>query len=125
MDRGEPLPPPFDDQRRAFDRMLSDDQVPHTLVTSPDGRHDNYLQQAMAFTAVFSANEPDPLRAALDALWPAAICFGRPRLQELFIEARQAFAALSDVPVEPIRQDDDQRIPIITMSAVYRPGSDT
>jgi hypothetical protein len=49
MDRGEPLPPPFDDDRL-----------------------DNCLQQAMAFPALFSALERDLLRAALDALWSAA-----------------------------------------------------
>jgi hypothetical protein len=36
MDRGEPLPPPFDDDRRAWDLLLSDGRVPRTLVTSPD-----------------------------------------------------------------------------------------
>lgn len=76
MDRGEPLPPPFDDDRRAWDLLLSDARVPRTLVTSPDGRLDNCLQQAMAFPALFSALEPDPLRAALDALWSAAVAFG-------------------------------------------------
>jgi hypothetical protein len=95
MDRGEPLPPPFDDERRAWDLLLSDARVPQTLVTSPDGRFDNCLQQAMAFPALFSALEQDPLRAALDALWSAAVAFGRGRHQVLFTEVRQAFPAVA------------------------------
>jgi hypothetical protein len=73
MDRGEPLPWPFDHDQRAWELLLSDARVPKTLVTSPDGRLDNCLQQAMAFPALFSALEQDPLRAALDALWSAAV----------------------------------------------------
>ncbi|MFD2473453.1 hypothetical protein [Amycolatopsis silviterrae] len=95
MDRGEPLPPPFDDDRRAWDLLLSDERVPRTLATSPDGESDNCLQQAMAFPAVFSAREPDPLRAAFDALWAAAVTFGYGRHGALFAEVRQAFPALA------------------------------
>jgi hypothetical protein len=76
MDRGEPLPPPLDDERRAWDLLLSDARVPRTLVTSPDGRLDNCLQQAMAFPALFSTLEQDPLRAASmhsgRLRWPSA-----------------------------------------------------
>lgn len=96
MDRGEPLPPPFDDDRRAWGvLLLSDARIPRTLVTSPDGRLDNCLQQAMAFPALFSALEQDPLRAALDALWSAAVAFGHGRHQVLFTEVRQAFPAIA------------------------------
>jgi hypothetical protein len=95
MDRGEPLPSPFDDDRRAWDLLLSDPRVPRTLVTSPDGRFHNCLQQAMAFPALFSAGEQDPLRAALDALWSAAVAFGHGRHQVLFTEVRQAFPAVT------------------------------
>jgi hypothetical protein len=96
MDRGEPLPPPFDDDQRAWGMLLlSDARVPRTLVTSPDGRLDNCLQQAMAFPALFAALEQDPLRAALDALWSAAVAFGHGRYQVLFAEVRQAFPAVA------------------------------
>lgn len=125
MDEGQPLPPPLDDRRRAFDMLLSDDQIPHTLVTSLDGRLDNCLQQAMAFPAIFSADEPDPLRAALDALWSAANGFGRDRLQVLFTEARQAFPAIASAPVEPFGHADDERFPTVTLHAVQRPMEDT
>jgi hypothetical protein len=95
MDRGEPLPSPFDDDQRAWDLLLSDARVPTTLVTSPDGRLDNCLQQAMAFPALFAALEPDPLRAALDALWSAAVTFGPSRHRVLFAEVREAFPAVA------------------------------
>ncbi len=95
MDRGEPLPSPFDDDRRAWGMLLSDARVPRTLVTSLDGRLDNCLQQAMAIPALFSALEQDPLRAALDALWSAAVAFGHGRHQVLFSEVRQAFPAVA------------------------------
>ncbi|MFE2756286.1 hypothetical protein ACFXGA_30225 [Actinosynnema sp. NPDC059335] len=95
MDRGEPLPPPFDDDRRLWDRLLADERVPHTLVTTPDGRHDDFLQQAMALPAIFTTRERDPLRAALDAVWTAVGAFGRGRHGLLFAELRRAFPVLA------------------------------
>ncbi|WP_275295678.1 hypothetical protein [Amycolatopsis sp. La24] len=96
MERGDPLPPPFDDDRQAWNVLLTDERVPRTLATSPDGRNDNCLQQAMAFPALFSAREPDPLAAAFEALWSAAVAFGYGRHGVLFAELRQAFPALAD-----------------------------
>ncbi|AUH41732.1 hypothetical protein [Streptomyces sp. CMB-StM0423] len=87
LDRGEALPAPFDDMSRAFDRLLADPAVPQTLVDSTDGRYDNVLQQAMALPALFGAAEPDPLRAALDALSHAAATWGS-AYPSLFAEAR-------------------------------------
>lgn len=96
MDRGEPLPRPFDgDDRRAWDLLFSDERVPSTLVASLDGLHGSFLQQAMAFPALFSAREQDPLGAALDALWNAAVAFGYGQYPVLFGEVRQAFPALA------------------------------
>lgn len=95
MDRGEPLPPPFEDDRQPWDRLFADERVPHTLVTTPDGRHDDFLQQAMALPAIFTTLEEDPLRAAFDALWTAVGTFGRGRHELLFAELRQAFPALA------------------------------
>ncbi|SFO96241.1 hypothetical protein SAMN05421810_101533 [Amycolatopsis arida] len=94
MDRGESLPPPFHDERRVWDRLLSDPAVPQTLVTSPDGTTDNCLQQAMAFPVLFSAHEPDPLRAAVDTLWSAVVAFGHGRHPILFAEVREVFPDL-------------------------------
>jgi hypothetical protein len=95
MDRGEPLPPPFDGDRLPWDLLFSDEQIPSTTVTSPDGSTDNYRQQAMAFPALLSARNQDPLAAALDALWAAAVAFGHGRRQVLFTEVRRAFPAIA------------------------------
>jgi hypothetical protein len=95
LDRGEPLPPPFDDDGRAWELLLSDPDVPSTTVTSPDGWLDNCLQQAMAFPALMQAVEPDPLLAAVSALWSAAATFGQGRHTVLFTELRQTFPALA------------------------------
>ncbi|MCT2583066.1 hypothetical protein [Actinophytocola gossypii] len=96
MDRGEPLPAPFGgDDQQAWQLLFADERVPSTLVTSPDGRLDNCSQQAMAFPAVFSAREADPLRAAVDAIHNAAVAFGYGRHPVLFAELRRAFPAVA------------------------------
>ncbi|WP_326797187.1 hypothetical protein OG946_18635 [Streptomyces sp. NBC_01808] len=87
LDRGGDLPEPFDDEGRAFDRLFADPGVPQTLVPTPDGRYDNALQQAMALPALLAAADPDPLRAALDALSHAAVTWGSAR-PDLFAGAR-------------------------------------
>ncbi len=101
MDRGDPLPPPFDGDGRpgsskpAFDRLRSDRRVPRTAVPSPDGRFGQCHQQSMALPAIFSARQEDPLRAALDALHSGAAGFGRDRYPALFTEVREAFPRLA------------------------------
>jgi hypothetical protein len=94
LDDGRALPPPFDDWTAAWDRLLSDPEVPHTLVRTPDGRHDNALQQAMAFPAIFAAAKPDPLKALGDALSAALVTYGDDSAT-LFVEARAALAELT------------------------------
>ncbi|MGW0431979.1 hypothetical protein ACWDV4_05465 [Micromonospora sp. NPDC003197] len=91
LDRGHDLPWPFRDEAEAWRLLYDDEQAPKTLVTSPDGRHDNMLQQAMALPALFGAAEADPLRAALDALYAAAVSVGRDAYRDLFNEVRRAF----------------------------------
>lgn len=88
---GRALPPPFDDRAAAWDRLLTDPAVPHTLVRTPDGRHDNALRQAMAFPAIFGAAEEDPLEALGRTLSAAAVTFGDERAA-FFAEAREALA---------------------------------
>jgi hypothetical protein len=44
-----------------------------------------------AFPALFEATEPDPLDAALRALYAAAVTFGRDRYRALFEEVRAAY----------------------------------
>ncbi|MGC9498442.1 hypothetical protein [Streptomyces sp. WG7] len=93
LDRGEPLPAPFDVPQRAWDRFFADDRTTHTLVDSSDGCRDNLLQQAMAMPALPAAAGPDPLRAALDALFAAAITYGTD-YPALFALARRRFPTL-------------------------------
>ncbi|MEV5204793.1 hypothetical protein [Streptomyces sp. NPDC053720] len=91
MDLGHELPAPFDDPQRAWDRFFADPAIPHTLVDSTDGSRGGILKQAMAVPALFDATETVPLRAALDALFAAAVTYGSdyPRL---FDEVRRRFS---------------------------------
>ncbi len=91
---GVPLPPPFDDWTAAWDRLLSDPKVPRTLVRTPDGRHDNALQQAMAFPAIFAAAGEDALEALGSALSAARYTYGDDQA-ELLTAARAALAGLT------------------------------
>jgi hypothetical protein len=95
LDRGEALLALFHDHQQAWDRLLTDPDVPHTLVTSPSGAP-NALQQAMAFPALLALANTDPLAAAVDALYAATIAYG-PDRPHLFEQARQAFPDL-DTP---------------------------
>ncbi|MGW2230775.1 hypothetical protein [Streptomyces formicae] len=94
-ERGQPLPAPFDtvdDHASVWERLFGDPDVPDTIVPSTDGRIPNMRQQAMAIPALYGAVEDDPLRAALDALYAAAVTYG-PAYDTLFAEARSAFSA--------------------------------
>jgi hypothetical protein len=86
------LPPPFDDRQRVWQTLHSDPRVPHTTVVSIDGRHPRVLQPAMAIPALFDAAEPDPLDAALRALYAAAVTFGRDDYPTLFQEVRSTYS---------------------------------
>ncbi|ATL27770.1 hypothetical protein [Streptomyces formicae] len=93
-ERGQPLPAPFDavdDHASVWERLFGDPDVPDTIVPSTDGRIPNMRQQAMAIPALYGAVEDDPLRAALDALYAAAVTYG-PAYDTLFAEARSAFS---------------------------------
>jgi hypothetical protein len=94
LDERTAPPPPFDDWTAAWDRLLSDPEVPHTLVRTPDGRHDNALQQAMAFPAIFAARHEDPLEALGATLSAAEHTYGDDQPQ-LLAEARAALADLT------------------------------
>ncbi|MGP3968608.1 hypothetical protein [Streptomyces sp. 6N223] len=92
LDEGLPLPSPFDDTERTWRLLWADERVPHTTVTHCNGLLENVSQQAAALPALWGAAEPDPLRAALEALLAAAVTFGAdyPVLLE---EVRRAFPA--------------------------------
>jgi hypothetical protein len=95
MDRGEPLPQPFeDDDRRPWDLMFADERVPQTVVTTLDERHDDFSQQAMALPAIFAELKEDPLVAAFEAVWTAVATCGPGRHGALFGELREAFPVI-------------------------------
>jgi hypothetical protein len=76
LERGRSLPPPFDDDQQAWERLLGDPSVPHTTIALPHGS-EGFLQQAAAFPAIWAAVAPDPLVAAVDAIHAAAGAHGR------------------------------------------------
>jgi hypothetical protein len=96
LDDERQLPSPFDNHRQAWQLLLNDPRMPHTTV-APIHEYigalgtRRMLQPAMAFPALFEATEPDPLDAALRALFAAAVTFGRDRYRVLFEEVRAAY----------------------------------
>lgn len=83
-----PLPRPFTEQSgtAAFNRLLSDPEVPHTTITHRlvskafgTRRVTEVLQQAAAFPALIALANDDPLAAAIDAVYNAAIAHGDDR----------------------------------------------
>lgn len=89
LDQGQELPPPFGDRERVWQMLFSDPRVPRTTVVSIDGRIPNLLRAAMAVPALFAAAGPDPLDAALQALYAAAVTFGRDNYPALLEEVRR------------------------------------
>ena len=93
LDAGDPLPAPFDDHDQAWNRLLTDPRVPNTIVTihgTPD-----VLLQAAAFPALLAAAHPDPLAAAVDAIYAAATAHGDDHARFL-ADARAAFSSLRE-----------------------------
>ena len=93
LDDERQLPPPFDNHEQAWQMLFSDPSVPQTTVRAIDDHIAaladlRMLQPAMALPAVFEATEPDPLDAALRALYAAAVTFGRDQYRALFEEVR-------------------------------------
>lgn len=92
LDDGRELPLPFDDPHRVFQMVYNDPRVPHTTVAPIDSRLPRFLQVAMAVPALFEAAEPDPLDAALRALYAAAVTFGGDDYPNFFQEVRSTFS---------------------------------
>ncbi|MFD0597251.1 hypothetical protein ACFQZ4_37360 [Catellatospora coxensis] len=87
-DAARPLRPLLTEQggAAAFNRLLSDPEVPRTTVAFyPDPRVfrtqeiTEMLQQAAAFPALIALAIEDPLAAAIDAVYNAAIAHGDER----------------------------------------------
>jgi hypothetical protein len=89
---GRPLPPAFIERNgtAAFNRLLSDPDVPHTIVPlrgDPNALSSHgvteMLQQAAVFPALIALANDDPLASAIDAVYNAAIAHGDDR--DLFL----------------------------------------
>jgi len=81
LERGEPLPPPFDDWAQAWRRLLGGDAVVQNVHVRAEDGHDSEAQlridpRAAALPAIFAAGDADPLRAAVDAVAAAIVTFG-------------------------------------------------
>ena len=93
MDRGEELSELFQESG-AWERMWSDDRIPSTLITTLDGRTDNFHQQSIALPALRASYAEDPLAAALDTIKIAADTYGYGRPDIFFTALRKAFPFL-------------------------------
>jgi hypothetical protein len=97
MDRGDELPELFGDGGHAFQRMLNDDRIAKTTITTVDGRVDNFSQQSMALPALAGSYKEDPLAAAVECVRTGANTFGFGRERAFFAELRRAFPALNEL----------------------------
>jgi hypothetical protein len=93
VESGHPLPEAFHETATVWNRLLTDPTAPTSVVVGPGGTP-NCSQQAMAFPALLATSESDPLVAAVDALYTAAITHG-PAWPELFERARRQFPELA------------------------------
>ncbi|MBB2947778.1 hypothetical protein FB565_007549 [Actinoplanes lutulentus] len=77
IETGQPLPPWLTDDygQAAFRRLFTDPDLPHTLITLPNGQPD-FLQMSVAFPALTGLGHQDPLAAAIEAVYGAAISHG-------------------------------------------------
>ncbi|HEY2552147.1 MAG TPA: hypothetical protein VGI64_16390 [Streptosporangiaceae bacterium] len=72
--------------------LFSDPRVPRATVVSIDGRIPDLLRSAMAVPALFDAAGPDPLGAALQALYAAVVTFGRDNYPRLLEQVRHTYS---------------------------------
>ncbi|WP_326686501.1 hypothetical protein OIE63_04710 [Streptomyces sp. NBC_01795] len=98
LDRGLPFSPPLDDPKTARNLLSSDPQIPHTVITRPDGTSDS--QQEVALFSLIIAADPDPLKALLLALHAAAGAHGT-GWHDLLTEVRSEFPETAHVPLPP------------------------
>jgi hypothetical protein len=76
LERGAPLPAPFDNHRQAFQALRGDARAPRTAVASFDGRHQRVSQQHAAIPSLLAAAAADPLAAAVEAIFHAIVTAG-------------------------------------------------
>lgn len=80
MERGEDLPAPFDDQVTVWRLLYGRSRIRsvHVSVDLPGSAYDiprNIDPRAAAVPALFAAVHADPLKAAVDAVYSAAVTF--------------------------------------------------
>ena len=90
LDRGEALPPPFDQEEGEWTLLEGDEAYERVIVC--DGQP-NCSRWHYAIPALRQAAEPDPLRAAAHALWTAACSFGDRQRPLVLNEAATRFLA--------------------------------
>ncbi|MEU9111736.1 hypothetical protein AB0D04_08085 [Streptomyces sp. NPDC048483] len=98
LDRGLSLSPPLDAPTTARDLLSADPQIPHTVITLPDGS--NSSPQEVALLALIVGADPDPLKAVLVALHAAAGAHGT-RWHDVLIEVRNEFPQTAHAPLPP------------------------
>jgi len=86
LDKHDPLPPPFDNEARALERLSRDPETPQQMSLHADGRQ--YVQWIYAASSIFRALETKEL-AMLQPLMLAALTYGIDHYQELFDELRR------------------------------------
>lgn len=92
-ERGMPLPPPFNDWTKAWDRLYAhwgaDADVTHeaTVVIDAEPTRTPLAPEAADLDAVLSANVDDALVAAVEAIVGSACCYSEP--QEWYEEVRR------------------------------------
>ncbi|MFR9723359.1 hypothetical protein ACL02R_08300 [Streptomyces sp. MS19] len=94
LDRGETLPAPFGSRHRVWERVLDDGRIRRTTVTAWDGSGADVVQQQVAIPALRHATAPDPLHAAMHALFTTVATYGED-YPALFTEVRRAFPSLA------------------------------
>jgi hypothetical protein len=108
LDRGEPLPESFTDTMAMWRRIAGEDIVLHRHATlrpvfrgNLNPRHlllGDVAPVPMALPALMAAALPDPLQAALEALWAAATAYGADA-PTFLAEVRRTFPGLD--PKQP------------------------
>ena len=108
LDRGQPLPESFTDMMAMWRRITGEDIVIYSRATlrrsyAPDPDPVDLLPRdvapvPMALPALMAAALPDPLQAALEALWAAATAYGADA-PVFLAEVRRAFPGID--PKQP------------------------
>jgi hypothetical protein len=123
LDQGQELPWPFDDKKEVWRLLFSDLEVPRTTVASIVDRFSDLqpaqmMRSATAVPALFAAAGPDPLNAALQALFAAATAFGRDDYPALLEEVRRAFSLLGKLAGATSTCGQNSRTPKIAATAM-------